>query len=207
MKTSSYLNPDVFSTISIINTSQSRQRNYSPNSHSSAITTKMHTSALFSSLLVLASTAQSLKFTGPSTSSPLDLSKEITIIWSESNSSEHKTRPNFDLEWFSRPTDLKSFGFEIETGVNVSAGQYKFMPSSNAINALRPFTDQLSENKTFLFKAIFRNESDESDVVYEASSGKYAVVGLDKVTNAGKAVGLEWGVLTCGLATLSFFLI
>ncbi|EWY83031.1 hypothetical protein FOYG_15106 [Fusarium oxysporum NRRL 32931] len=167
----------------------------------------MHTSTLFFSLLALAATARSLKFTGPSTSSPLDFSKEITITWSESNSSEHKSRPTFDLEWFSQPTDLKSFGFEIETGVNISAGQYKFTPSSNTINTLRPFANQLSENETFLFKAIFRNESDKSDMVYEASSGKYAVVGLDKVTNAGKAVGLEWGVLACGLAAASFFMI
>ncbi|KAL7758314.1 hypothetical protein ACKLNR_012841 [Fusarium oxysporum f. sp. zingiberi] len=104
----------------------------------------MHTLTFFSSLLALAATAQSLKFTGPSTSSPLDFSKEITITWSESNSSEHKNRPTFDLEWFSQPTELESFGFEINTDVNISAGQYKFTPSSNTINTLRPFADQLS---------------------------------------------------------------
>jgi hypothetical protein len=163
----------------------------------------MHTSTFFSSLLALAATVQSLKFTGPSTSSPLDLSKEITVTWSESNSSEHKTWPTFNLEWFSQPTDLRSFGFEIDTGVNVSAGQYKFTPGRNTISTLRPFAAQLSENKTFSFRAVFMNES---DVVFETESGKYSVVGLDKVTNAGKAVGLEWGVLACGLVAVSFFM-
>ncbi|KAF5694882.1 hypothetical protein FDENT_1011 [Fusarium denticulatum] len=167
----------------------------------------MHASTPFYSLITLAATSQSFKFTGPSTSAPLDLSEEITITWSQSNSPEHKTGPTFHLEWFSHPTGLESIGFEIETDVKVSAGQYKFTPSSNTINTLRPFAEQLSENKTFMFKANFRNESDESDVIYEASSRKYFVIGLDKVTNAGKAVGLDWGLVGSGVAAASLFMI
>ena len=52
-----------------------------------------------------------------------------------------------------------------------------------------------------------RNESDESDVIYEASSGEYFVIGLDKVTSAGKAVRLDWGLVGGGLATASLFMI
>ncbi|KAF5699682.1 hypothetical protein FMUND_14643 [Fusarium mundagurra] len=167
----------------------------------------MHTSTLLCSLLTLAATSQSFRFTGPSTSTPLDLSKEITITWSQSNSSEQRIRPTFHLEWFSRPTDLESFGFEIDTDVKVSAGQYKFMPSSNTMNTLRPFAEQLSENKTFLFKVIFRDESDESDVIYGASSEKYAAAGLDRVKNAGKAVRLDWRYVGGGLAVASLFMI
>ncbi|KAF5529619.1 hypothetical protein FPHYL_14194 [Fusarium phyllophilum] len=167
----------------------------------------MHTSTLFYSLLTLAATSQCFKFTSPSTSAPLDLSKEITITWSQSNSSEQRFRPTCHLEWFSRPTDLESFGFEIDTDVKVSAGQYKFMPSSNTINTLRPFAEQLSKNKTFLFKAIFRQQSHKSDVIYEASSEKYTASGLDRVTNAGKAVKLDWGYVGARLAAASLFMI
>jgi hypothetical protein len=168
----------------------------------------MHTSTfLSSSLLALAGTAQSLKFTGPSTSEPIDLSAEITITWSEGNSSEHKKWPNFDLSWYSKPTDLRSFDFEIASGLNTSDGQYKFTPSQNTIKTLQPFADELSKNKAFSFKATLRNGTEAEDTGAVVSSGKYNVIGLQKTTNAAKAVGFAWGSLACGIAAVSFIII
>ncbi|KAM0543052.1 hypothetical protein ACHAPJ_012501 [Fusarium lateritium] len=169
----------------------------------------MHASAILSSyLLALAATVQSLRITGPSTSEAIDLSQEITVTWSQSNSSEQKKWPTLDLEWFSKPTDLKSFGFEIASGLNTSDGQYKFTPSRNTIKTLQPFADELSKNKAFTFKITLRNGTDgETDVGPVVSGGKYNVIGLQKTTNAGAAVGLEWGALAWGIAAISFILV
>lgn len=167
----------------------------------------MHTSTFLSSLLALAATAQSLKFTGPTTSEPIDLSKEITVTWTEGNSSEHKKWPSFDLEWFSKPTELKSFGFEIASGLNTSDGQYKFTPGQNTIKTLQPFLDELSKNKAFSFRATLTNGTKAEDVGPVVSSGNYSVIGLQKTTNAAAAVGLGWGSLACGIAAVSFMII
>lgn len=44
-------------------------------------------------------------------------------------------------------------------------------------------------------------------MIYEASSGEYAVVGFDKVTNLGNAVRLDWILVGGGLAAASLFMI
>ncbi|KAM0260027.1 hypothetical protein ACHAPA_010473 [Fusarium lateritium] len=163
----------------------------------------MHSSSFLCSLFALAATVQSFKFTGPSTSEPIDLLSEITITWTESNSSEHKKWPSIDLEWFAKPTDLKSFGYEIAAGLNISDGQYKFTPK-NTIKVLQPFAKELSENKLFQFKATLRNGTYAEDSGAVISTGKYNVIGLQKTTSAATAVGLGWGSLACGIAAVGF---
>ncbi|KAI6764284.1 hypothetical protein HG530_008073 [Fusarium avenaceum] len=168
----------------------------------------MHTSTFVSSsLLALAATAQSLKFTGPSTSKVLDLSTEIIITWIEGNSSEHKKWPTFDLSWDSKPTDLKSYGVEFATGLNSSDGQYKFTPSDKAFDYLKPYADELSQNKSFWFTATLRNDSEADNIGPEVFSGKYSVIGLQKTTNAATTVGFGWGSLACEIAAMSFIIV
>ncbi|RFN54386.1 hypothetical protein FIE12Z_1513 [Fusarium flagelliforme] len=166
------------------------------------------TTVLSSSLLALAATVQSFKFTGPSASEPLDLSKEIIITWSQGNSSEqNKLPPTFSLDWDSKPDELHNFGVELEPSFNASAGQYKWTPGEYTFKTLKPYAENLAKEKRFWFKAYFRNESDVGDVLYEATSEKYTITGLEGVvTNGGKTVGFEWGVLACGLATVGLML-
>ncbi|CAJ0545069.1 Ff.00g085420.m01.CDS01 [Fusarium sp. VM40] len=155
----------------------------------------MHTSTFISSsLLALAATVQSFKFTGPNTSEAIDLSTEVTITWSEGNRSVQDKWRNIDLTWFSQPTELRSFEFELASGLNLSDEQFKFTPK-NTIKTLQPFADQLSKNKAFSFKATLRNGTGPEDVGAVVSSSKYYVIGLQKTTNAAAAVGFGWSLI------------
>jgi len=165
------------------------------------------TTFLASSLLALAATAQSLRFTGPSTSEALDITTEITVTWGKGNSSEEHNLPSkFTLEWFTHPVKNQSIGSEIQTDLDVSDGEYKWKPSQNTINTLKPFWNELYDNK-FEFQAVFYNETDTTETLKTVSSGKYGIIGLKDARSGGKAVGLEWDVLACGLATIGMMLI
>ncbi|KAJ4128888.1 hypothetical protein NW768_007410 [Fusarium equiseti] len=165
------------------------------------------TTFLASSILALAATVQSLRFTGPSTSEALDITTEITVTWGKGNSSEDHNLPSkFTLEWFSQPVKSQSFRFEIQTGLDVSDGQYKWEPSPNTINTLKPVWNELYNNK-FQFQAVFYSDTDPTLTLKTVSSGKYSVIGLKDAKSGGKAVGPEWGVLACGLATVSMMLV
>ncbi|KAF5676485.1 hypothetical protein FCIRC_7044 [Fusarium circinatum] len=137
------------------------------------------------------------------TSTPLDFSKEITITRSENNSSEHKA----ESMWFSQPIGLKGCGFEIDIDVTVSIGQYKFTLSANTMITLWSFAEEPSEHKICLAKVIFQNGSNESDVMFEASSWKNVVIGSDTVTSGGKVIGLNRGLVGGGLAAANLLLI
>ncbi|KAJ4007626.1 hypothetical protein NW752_010292 [Fusarium irregulare] len=157
---------------------------------------------LDSSLLGLAAAAQSLRFTGPTTSEALDITTEITITWGKGNSSEeHDLPPKFTLEWYTHPVENESLGGDIQTGLDVSEGQYKWTPRPSDIKMLKPFWNELYDNK-FEFQAVFYNEGDPISTMKTVSSGKYAVIGLKDARSGGKVVGLQWGVLAGGLATV-----
>ena len=165
------------------------------------------TTFLASSLLAFAATAQSLKFTGPSTSEALDITTEITITWGKGNSSdEHNLPPKFNLEWFTHTVKNQSIGAEIETDLNVSDGEYKWTPSPNSIDMLKPFWNELYDNK-FKFQAVFYNETDPTLTLKTVSSGNYSVIGLKDATSGGKAVRLQWGVFAGGLATVGMMFV
>ena len=165
------------------------------------------TTFLTSSLLALAATVQSLRFTGPSTSEALDITTEITITWGKGNSSEEHNLPSkFNLEWFTHPVNNQSIGAQIETGLDVSDGKYKWTPSPNTINMLKPFWNELYDDK-FKFQAVFYNETDPTLTLKTVSSGNYSVIGLKDARSGGKTVGLQWGVLAGGLATVGMMLV
>ncbi|RBR18741.1 uncharacterized protein FIESC28_05882 [Fusarium coffeatum] len=165
------------------------------------------TTFLASSLLAFAAAAQSLRFTGPSTSEALDITTEINITWGKGNSSEeHDLPPKFTLEWFTHPVKNQSIGSEIQTDLDVSDGEYKWKPSTSTINMLKPFWNELYDNK-FEFQAVFYNETDPTLTLKTVSSGKYAVIGLKDARSGGETVGLPWGVLAGGLATVGMMLV
>ncbi|KAF5989811.1 hypothetical protein FBULB1_577 [Fusarium bulbicola] len=120
---------------------------------------------------------------------------------------QQKARPTFHSIWFSQPIDLRGCGFEIDTDITVSAGQYKPTLSANTVITLRRFAEERSENKICLVKGIFQNGTNKSDVIVKTFRWKNIVLGSDTVTSSGKAVGLNWGLVGGGLAVANLILI
>ncbi|KAL6918514.1 hypothetical protein ACHAPO_008440 [Fusarium lateritium] len=160
----------------------------------------MNTKTFFTALLGFASTASAFEFTGPK-AEELDLSGNITITWKTGNASELKRWPEFDLEWYARPDDLNSFGWDIKQRVNTSDGEYIFAPSDNTRHPLNPFADTLASNKSFSFVAVFTDgdrKDPETANYTNIGSQTYKVTGLAK-TSAGAAVAPMWGAFVGGL--------
>ncbi|RSL43939.1 hypothetical protein CEP54_014889 [Fusarium duplospermum] len=146
------------------------------------------------SLLVLSSAAQGFKFTGPEGDS-LDVTGNITITWKPENKT---TGEQLDLFWYTKPTDLLTLSFMIDSDVNITKGEYIWSPSTNTRNELRKY-DSLTKQSLFRFQAEFYDgdEKTQDDVF----SDNYTITGLDKEeANAGSPVMPTWGMVAGGLA-------
>ncbi|RTE82235.1 hypothetical protein BHE90_003231 [Fusarium euwallaceae] len=147
------------------------------------------------SLLVLASAAQGFKFTGPEGDS-LDVTKNITITWKQENKTTEK---QLDLFWYTKPTDLLTLSFMIDSDVNITKGEYIWSPSNNTRKELAKYKDSLTNSSLFRFQAEFYDGDEKSqDDVF---SDNYTITGLDDAnTNAGSPVMPTWGLVAGGLA-------
>ncbi|KAM0430117.1 hypothetical protein ACHAPT_006123 [Fusarium lateritium] len=134
----------------------------------------MYTNIITVSLLALASAAQGFKFTGPESSASLDLSRNITITWTQETSTKTIDK-KFDLYWYAEPNELYKITSEIETGVDLSKGEYVWSPTPNTRNELKRFADVVAEKKAFRFLAFVTSAESKARDVY---SDNYIVTGL-----------------------------